>query len=363
MSGPPDADEVRSEILRTTDYRLRTAPTTALLVGCGGISRAWLRALPEVPDLKIIGLVDLYEATARERAAEFGLTDVPIGTDVVAAIEALRPDVVFDCTIPAAHPVVTLAALERGCHVLGEKPIAPSLAEARRMVAAAEASGRTYAVIQNRRYDPNIHRLRAFLRSGAIGRITTVTSDFFLAARFGGFREQMAHVLLLDMAIHTLDAARFITGADPQAVYCREWNPEGSWYDRDASAVALFELSDGIAYTYQGSWVAEGANTTWEASWRIVGTRGSVTWDGATGFVAQVAEGRDGIRSTYRDLELPPAAYDLPTGHVGLIKDFVRCIRAGETPQTICTDNIQSLAMVFGAIESAERGERVAIAL
>ena len=363
MSGSMDADATRSEALRTTDHGPQADPTTALLVGCGNISRAWLRALPVVPDLRIVGLVDLDVATARERAAEFGLTDVPIGTDVVAAIEALRPDVVFDCTIPAAHPVVTLAALSRGCHVLGEKPLAPSLDEARRMVAAATASGRTYAVIQNRRYDPNIHRLRAFLRSGALGRITTVTSDFFVAAHFGGFRERMAHVLLLDMAIHTLDAARFLTGADPQAVYCREWNPAGSWYDRDASAIALFELGDGIAYTYQGSWVAEGVNTTWEASWRIVGTRGSVTWDGATGFAAQIAEGRDGIRSTYRDRELPPADYDLPTGHVGLIKDFVRCIRAGETPQTICTDNIQSLAMVFGAIASAERGERVTIAL
>ncbi len=345
--------------LTTHDAR----PTTALLVGCGGISRAWLRALPEVPDLKIVGLVDIYEATARERAAEFGLADATIGTDVVAAIEALRPDVVFDCTIPAAHPVVTLAALERGCHVLGEKPLAPSLAEARRMVRAAASSGRTYAVIQNRRYDPNIHRLRAFLRSGVLGRITTVTSDFFLAARFGGFRDHMPHVLLLDMAIHTFDAARFLTEADPQAVYCREWNPTESWFDRDAAAVAHFEFSDGITYTYQGSWVAEGINTSYNASWRIVGTHGSVVWDGETGFQAQLADGRDGHRSAYRDIPLPPGDYNLPSGHTGIIKDFIRCIRAGEMPQTICTDNIRSLAMVFGAIESAERGERVAITL
>lgn len=354
--------ENRKYPLPAADSQLPTSPTTALLVGCGGISRAWLRSLPEVPDLKIVGLVDLDEGAARARAVEFALSDVAIGTDVTAMIETLRPDVVFDCTIPAAHPTVTLAALERGCHVLGEKPIAPSLGEARRMVVAAEAAGRTYAVIQNRRYDANIHRLRTFLRSGALGRITTVTSDFFLAARFGGFRDHMPHVLLLDMAIHTFDAARFLTGADPQAVYCREWNPDGSWYDRDAAAVALFELSDGIAYTYQGSWVAQGAETTWEASWRIVGTRGSVTWEGTTGFMAQVAEGRDGICSTYRDLSLPPSDYDLPTGHAGVINDFIHCVRTGTIPQTVCTDNIKSLAMVFGAIESAERGVRVTIA-
>ncbi len=55
----------------------------------------------------------------------------------------------------------------------------------------------------------------------------------------------MTHVLLLDMAIHTFDAARLISSADPVGVYCHEWNPAGSWYDRDASAAAIFEMSNG----------------------------------------------------------------------------------------------------------------------
>ena len=83
----------------------------------------------------------------------------------------------------------------------------------RRMVAAAQAAGKTYAVIQNRRYDPHIRRLRQFLDSGAIGDVTTVHCDFFIGAHFGGFRDHMQHVLLLDMAIHTFDAARLISGA------------------------------------------------------------------------------------------------------------------------------------------------------
>ena len=50
----------------------------------------------------------------------------------------------------------------------------------------------------------------------------------------------MPHVLLLEMAIHTFDAARLILGADPVSVYCKEWNPPGSWYKQNASAVAIF---------------------------------------------------------------------------------------------------------------------------
>ena len=61
-------------------------------------------------------------------------------------------------------------------------------------------------------------------------------ADFFIGAHFGGFRDEMAHVLLLDMAIHTFDQARKILGADPVSVYCHEFNPAGSWYAGASSA-------------------------------------------------------------------------------------------------------------------------------
>lgn len=336
-------------------------PISAVLTGCGAISRAWLKAIQEMPDVKIVGFVDLYPETARERAAEFGWTEARIGADLAAMLEAMRPDCVFDCTIPGAHGEVTRTALAHGCHVLGEKPLADSMANARRSVAAAEAAGKIYAVIQNRRYDPNLLRLCDFLASGAIGEITNVDADFYIGAHFGGFRDRMKHVLLLDMAIHTFDAARKISGADAQAVYCHEWNPRGSWYDHDAAAVAIFEMSGGVVFTYRGSWCAEGLNTTWESEWRIVGTKGSVRWNGADGFQAQVVAETGGFFSKWKDLTLPPGPEEMATGHGGVIRDFVTCVRSGGTPQTVASDNIKSLAMVFAAIESAEQRGRVPV--
>jgi predicted dehydrogenase len=230
------------------------------------------------------------------------------------------------------------------------------------MVAAAERTGRLFAVIQNRRYHAGIRRLTRFLRRGAIGPITTVNSDFYLGAHFGGFRDHMEHVLLLDMAIHTFDAARLIAGADPVSVYCKEWNPAGSWYDHDASAVAVFELSDGIVYTYRGSWCAEGVNTTWECDWRVIGDQGSVTWDGADRFKAQVVAKTGSFVSEWDDVDVPPPdPGDRIGGHAGQIADFVDCVRTGRIPETRASDNIKSLAMVFGAIESAEQEKPVGI--
>lgn len=334
---------------------------TAVLTGCGAISRAWLKAIQDMPDVRVVGFVDLYPETAKERAAEFGWTDAAIGSDLAAMLSNTRPDAVFDCTVPEAHMNVTLAALAHGCHVLGEKPLADSMDNARRSVAAAQAAGKTYAVIQNRRYDPNLLRLCSFLQSGAIGPLTTVNADFYIGAHFGGFRDHMRHVLLLDMAIHTFDAARKISGADPLAVYCHEWNPAGSWYDQDASAAAVFEMSDGLVFNYRGSWCSEGLNTTWESDWRIIGTTGSVRWNGAEEFQAQSVAERGGFFSKWQELELPPAPADMLTGHAGVIREFVDCVRSGSVPETSASDNIKSLAMVFGAIDSAERKQRVEI--
>lgn len=338
------------------------AKIRAVLVGCGSISRAWLTGLADLETVDLVGLVDLNEAAAQAQAEKFALADVHIDTDLASSLKYHQPDVVFDCTVPSAHVNVTLTALAHGCHVLGEKPLADSLENAQRMVAAAQQHDRLYAVMQNRRFDPNIQRLSRFLRAGTLGPLTTVNSDFYIGAHFGGFRDHMAHVLILDMAIHTFDAARLISDADPVSVFCKEWNPAGSWYDRDASAVAIFEMSNGLVYTYRGSWCAEGRRTTWESDWRVIGQQGSLTWDGAQDFQAEVVTQTGGFFSEVTTVAVPPArSDDKQGGHAGLIADFIDCVRQGRQPETIASDNIKSLAMVFSAIESAETGQVVRV--
>lgn len=338
-------------------------PWRAVLVGCGGISRSWWRGIEPRDDVEIVGMVDLHLAAAEVRRREFGLDHVPIGTSQVEMMEQTGAQVVFDCTVPDAHPAVTLAALRHGCHVLGEKPLAPSLDEARRMVEAARRYDRTYAVIQNRRYRDQIIQYRNLVQSAPMGDLTTVTSNFFLGPHFGGFRDAMEHVLLVDMAIHSFDQARFISGKDPVSVYCHEWNPKGSWYAHGAAAMCLFEMSDGVMYSYNGSWCAEGMNNSWHCDWRCVGTGGSALWDGEDSIQAERVVGTEGFFRATAPLPVPAAPGVVHEGHAGVIDDFLTCIRAGTEPQTVCTDNIKSLAMVLGAVESAETGRKVDIAL
>ena len=335
-----------------------------VLVGCGAMSKAWLDAAREVPEIAVVGLVDLDAERARTRAHEYELNGVAIGTNLDAVLDQTKPQAVFDVVVPAARREVAFSALSHNCHLLTEKPLADSPNNARAIVERARQAGRVHAVVQNRRYVANVRRIRRFLDSGAIGTLTSIHADFFVAPHFGGFREEMRHVLLLDMAIHTFDAARYLVSGDPKRVFCLEWEPANSWYTHGSSATAVFEFAGGKVFTYRGSWCADGFRSSWEAGWRIVGERGSLIWDGSDGLRAEVARPvREGLFDRVEPIVVPPLDEgDRIGGHLGVIRDFVRAVESGTQPETRGADNIKSLGMVFAAIESAETGRRIDIA-
>ena len=335
-----------------------------VLVGCGGISRAWLRPMQEERNVRVIGFVDISEAAARTRAEEYGDADAVAGADLKAVLKATHPDIVCNCTVPEAHMPVTLEALKHGCHVYCEKPMADSMAAARRMNAAAAKAGRLLDIMQNRRYERPIGAYARFVKGGRLGDLTTLECDFHIGAHFGGFRQKMQHVLLVDMSIHHFDMARAICGCDPVAVTCHEWNPKGSWYTHGAAAVCIFEMTNGLVFTYRGSWCTKGINTSWHGEWHAIGTRGGATWDGAEDIRAQVSvPSKNQLIWPHKDVPVRPISErSLPkVGHAGGLREFFKCVRSGAQPETAGADNIKSLAMVFGAVKSAETGRRVEI--
>lgn len=331
----------------------------AILVGCGAMSEGWLKAIKSNAVLSdrvdIVGFVDLDVSRANALADRF-YPHALRSTDLAEALTKAGPDIVFDTVVPAARQSVVETAFAAGCDVLSEKPMGNTLDEARALLEAGKKAGRLHAVVQNRRYLTGARRAKAFLDSGAIGAVAEVHCDFFMAPHFGGFREEMQHVLLHDMAIHTFDAARFVTGFEPQSVYCLESNPNGSWYAHGASAAAIFKGADNVVMTYRGSWCSEGAPTSWEAQWRIIGTKGTLIWDGNTGFNAEVVASDTGFLRAHDPVVVPD--FDetgLLSGHAGVLQDFLEACATRLPPLTAATDNFRSLAMTFAAIESAEK--------
>jgi predicted dehydrogenase len=326
------------------------------------MSRRWIEAVQDGDDFEFVAFVDLNIEGARKQAETYGLTSLPCYTQLDEALKAVQADVVFDCTVPEAHFEVTMTALKAGCHVLGEKPMADSIESAWEMVATAKASGKLYAVIQNYRYNKDIRTVANAIQAGLIGRVHTLNADFYVGPHFGGFRDAMDHVLLLDMSIHHFDMGRFLSGANPLTVYCKEYNPPGSWYAHGASATAIFEMSNEVVFNYRGSWCAEGLATGWNCEWRIIGNKGTLRWDGGGDIRIERPLAGEGWMRDVEQVEVPAIQWDEEhNSHKGLIFEFAESIRTGKPPMTHCDDNIKSLAMVFAAIESAERQINVSI--
>jgi len=336
-------------------------PLRIVQVGLGGMGQGWLKLLNECDRAEVVGLVDLRHEAALKGAEQVGLPAECASTDLESMLAALKPDAVVDVTIPAAHKDVTVTALEAGCHVLGEKPLADSMDNAREMVQAAERTGKIYMISQNYRWNSPIRALRKAVADGLIGNVTTVNIDFYIGAHFGGFRDEMDHPLLLDMSIHHFDMVRCVTGADPLAVYCHEFSPEGSWYAGDVAATGVFEMSEGLVFTYRGSWCAEGHNTGWNGLWRIIGDKGTILWDGGETPVAEVLTGVEEGFTRPKAEQAVPAVDEGPSGLEGSLRRFCDAIASGAQPETWCGDNIKSVAMVFGAVDSADRKERIEI--
>ena len=329
----------------------------AVLVGAGAMGRAWGRAVNDNPDIELVGWVDVVEERAHEALEALAVTGVAVEGDVGAALTRLSPDFVVDVSVPEAHYEVTATCLQKAVPVLGEKPMAATMEEARQLVELSEQCSTLFVVSQNRRYNSGLAAFREVVatRLGGAGQLN---AEFYRSPHFGGFREEMESPLLLDMAIHTFDAARYVTGADALSVACSEFNPPWSWYKGAASAVAEFEMTGGLRFSYQGSWCAEGFETSWDSAWRAVGPRGSALWDGAGNPIAEVRP--EGGSPDVERVEAPAAAIPAK-GIAGSLADFVRSLRTGEAPMGECHDNIRSLAMVFAALESSRTGRRVAV--
>ncbi|WP_066521325.1 Gfo/Idh/MocA family protein [Curtobacterium ammoniigenes] len=329
-------------------------PIRVVLVGAGNMGRHWLDVIAQTPEITLVGIVDLDLELAQRTVAERRLT-VSVGASLAEVVNASTAQAVIDVTVPPAHHAVNTEALFLGLPVLCEKPIAPTVADALSLIAAEEVSGQLLMTSQSRRYYPALAELREFV--GTLGEIGAVTTEFFKAPHFGGFRDEMDHPLLVDMAIHAFDVARYLLHADPVAVDCRTFNPSWSWYRGDAAATAVFEFADGARYTFTGSWCSPGLETSWNGSWRISGALGSATWDGEGRPTVEYVDDAGGASR-------PTGAAPSEGGRseiAGALDEWVHALRTGSVPSGDVHANVFSLAMVEGAVRSAETLRRVSV--
>jgi predicted dehydrogenase/nucleoside-diphosphate-sugar epimerase len=185
------------------------------LVGAGYISEFHARAIQRVPNARIVGIADVVDSRATALSARFGIPKV---FPTMEAMMDKGVDVVHILTPPNTHAQLTITALENGCHVLVEKPLAINAEEVDRISAAASAAQKSVCVNHSMLYDRFVSKALNVVRSGAIG--VPLTFDYFRSSEYPPYRGgplpihyQDGGYPFLDQGVHALYLAESFLGA------------------------------------------------------------------------------------------------------------------------------------------------------
>ena len=345
-------------------------PYKMIQVGTGGFGLAWCSAyLPRnIADdlIEVIAAVDVNPEVLPNAQKYLGLRADQCYTDIKKAFDENRADF---CTIvvpPAAHESVVDIALAHDMHILSEKPIADTLAASVRIANKVKRADKKMGVTMSHRFDQDKTTLRQELRSGRHGALDYLICRFTCDCRkygsWGAFRHEIPDSLMIEGSVHHLDILADLAGAKCDTIYAQTWNPSWGEFAGDSQGLVLMQLGNGTRAFYEGAntnavglngWSKEYIRAECEESTLILGHRHLEKF--AHDPSQAQHNKKEGEGETIPLLEQPKWS------NTWLIEKFVRWLDGGEPMETNVEDNLQSVALVFAAIESNKTGQPVKV--
>ena len=324
-----------------------------LVIGAGFIARKWVETIAARADVELAGIATRSLERGADIVRSAGLGQVPIHTDWQRALTPGAADAVIVTLPQHLHPDAVIGALDAGCHVLVEKPLAIDQPSVEAIVEAARRhADRVVMVNQNFRWRPHVQALRRAVRDGAAGGIAQVMFECRQQIRrttIDGWRERMAEPYLLDFAIHHFDLIRYVLGDEPLSVVGRSFRPAWSWFDGNSAAAAVISMQRGTEVGYAGTMVSSGFETPQEGVITLVGETGSLRLDQDS--VVRLAVG--GTTSEFAPIPVEGGEF----GYA--LNEFVSSIVARRAPEVSIDEHLRSLAIAFAIIESSRTGRLV----
>lgn len=195
------------------------------MIGCGGFQRYRLGNLLKIEDAEVTALVDpSAEQIDQTIKAHPSLKDVPRHSDYREMLEAQRPDAVMIATPHTQHVTQILDCFGAGCHVLTEKPMVTSVADAQRVITARDSAGKVGMVSYQRHFQPEFRFIRDRIASGEAGKVEFICAlqgQGWLRGTQGTWRQQASLSgggQLNDSGSHLIDIILWSTGVAAEAV-------------------------------------------------------------------------------------------------------------------------------------------------
>ena len=280
------------------------------IIGCGNIANnKHMPALMKIPEARLAAFCDIYEDRAYKAAKAFGITGSKTYADYKDMLADPSIDVVHVCTPNKSHSFITVDALNAGKHVLCEKPMAKSAADARKMLDASKASGRLLSVGYQNRYRADSTYLKKACERGDLGEVYFAKAHAIRRRKvptWGVFlnEEEQGGGPLIDIGTHALDLTLwFMDNYQPKSVVgsvykklndngqCGNafgpWNPED--FTVEDSAFGYVTMRNGATIFLESSWALNTLEEG-EAITTLCGTKAG-------------ADMRDGLRVNFDEFD------------------------------------------------------------
>lgn len=267
------------------------------IIGCGGIANGkHMPSIKAVNRVDMVAFCDLIEERAQKAAKEYGTPDAKVYTDYKELLKDESIDIIHVCTPNRSHAQISIDALNAGKHVMCEKPMAKTAADARRMVEAAKASGKKLTIGYQHRHKPASQYVKSCIERGDLGEIYYAKA-YAIRRRgtpnWGVFLNEYEQGggPLIDIGTHSLDVTlylmnnykpRMVVGTKYKKVeHPEEANPWGGWKEGENTledaAFGFIVMENGATITLDATWALNTDHPIPEGSCRLCGSKGGAS--------------------------------------------------------------------------------------
>ncbi len=340
------------------------------LIGCGRISPNHIRAARE-NGLTISALCDIDVKKAEALKASLDLDpDIPCYDDHNVLLAEIVLDIVAVATYSGNHAAIALDAIENGCHVIIEKPIALSLSDADAVINAAKKKGVTVSACHQNRFNSAVFATRQALENGRFGKLYNGaicvrwyrSPEYFSDGAWRGTWE-LDGGALMNQCIHGIDLLRWMLGDEIEEVFAYTDNLSHPYIEAEDIGVALVKFKNGSYGTIEGS-----SNITpcdLEETLSLFGSGGSVKLGGMSVNLidewnfTDALDDAEAVKNQYS--EMHKSVYG--RGHGLLYADVISAIAEGCEPYVTAEDGRRALELVLAIYLSSKRHEPVRLPL
>jgi predicted dehydrogenase len=331
------------------------------LIGAGGIvSSAHLPAY-ELSGLSIAGITDTNLQRAHALADEYKIARVYKSFEEI--LEDTEIEVV-DIAVPAqAQPSILLAAIKAGKHILAQKPLAPTVAEAHMLLEEASKTNLVVGVNQQLRFDEGIAAAYKMVKCGWVGEVSnfSITVNLDTPWDLWGWAQQMEQLEIMVHSIHYHDVVRWFMG-EPTRVYALAGKTTGQLPIGETRTISSYTFSSGATALVHANHVNRGGDNS--ATFRIDGDQGSIR--GTLGLLYEYPIGRADTlevnsqsKSTGGWVSYPVTTKWIPHAFIGTMGSVLAAISDGSTPRSSLADNVKTIELVHALYDSIKTGEAI----